>query len=67
MQPFIDQDSAIARAFPPKDLASVVPIYFGIALLSLICFNVGWSLISAHPAFQREKNKDWHASTKKAA
>lgn len=60
MQPFIDSESIIAKAFPPKALATAVPIYAGIALLCLITFNVGWSLISAHPVFQGPKNEEWN-------
>jgi hypothetical protein len=59
MQPFVDPDSALAKAFPPKALATVVPIYSGIALLCLVVFNVGWSLVSAHPVFQKQKNEEW--------
>ena len=61
MQPFMDADSMVARFFPPKALATVVPLYVGLALLCLVTFHVGWSLICAHPYFQRHKNKEWHA------
>lgn len=60
LQPFIAEGSALERAFPPKALATAVPIYAGLLLLSIIVFNVGWSLVSAHPVFQRSKNKEWH-------
>jgi hypothetical protein len=59
VQPFIDEASLAAKLFPPKALATVVPIYSGIALLCLVAFNVAWSLISAHPFFQGSKNEEW--------
>lgn len=51
-QPFLDEGSALARAFPPRHLATVIPLYAGLVLLCLTAFNVGWSLICAHPRFQ---------------
>jgi hypothetical protein len=59
VQPFIGEDSVLALAFPPKELATTVPVYAGVVLLSIILFNIGWSLVSAHPVFQGHKNEDW--------
>lgn len=58
-QPFLDEGSPIARFFPPKELATAAPIYVGTTVLSIIVFNIGWSLIAAHPVFQRKKNEEW--------
>jgi Dolichol phosphate-mannose biosynthesis regulatory protein (DPM2) len=55
LQPFIDQDSVLTRAFPPRHLATVIPLYVGLLLLCLTAFNVGWSLTCAHPRIQARK------------
>lgn len=60
--PFVEDDSVLAKAFPPKHWATAVPILVGTFFFCLIAFNVGWSLIRAHPVFQAPRKANGKAA-----
>jgi len=57
VQPFLSADSSLAVLFPPKHLATSVPVYFALALVCLVVFNVGWTLIACQVEAYRNQAK----------
>lgn len=66
LQPFLEESSVFAKAFPPKHLATSVPLYAALAITSLVVFNIGWSLVYSQVEAYRTAQKEKAESAKKA-